>query len=118
MNPSAKLHKALEQKFQNQFELDIGEGNFVLLTVISNIFQGKSRAERLQHIESLIEQAGLRLGIVELYTQEEANNEGITVSNERIPLSWQDAIEMFSSGQKTTTQRPAHPIKRVVFILD
>lgn len=33
MNPSAKLYKALEQKFQNQFELDVGEGNFVLLTL-------------------------------------------------------------------------------------
>ena len=115
MNPSAKLYKTLEQKFQNQFELDVGEGNFVLLTVISDIFQGQSRAERLRHIEPLIEQADLQSGIVELYTQEEADNEGITVSNERTPLSWQDAIEMFSSGQKTTTRRPDHPIKRVVF---
>jgi MinD-like ATPase involved in chromosome partitioning or flagellar assembly len=115
MNSSTKLHKALEQKFRNQFELDVGEGNFVLLTVISDIFQGQSRAERLRDIEPLIEQAGLQPGIVELYTQEEADNEGVTVSNERTPLSWQDAIEMFSSGQKIMVRRPAHSIKRVVF---
>ncbi len=75
MNPSAKLYKALEQQFQNQFELDVGEGGFVLLTVISTIFQGQSRAERLRHIEPLIEQAGLQSGIVDLYTREEADNE-------------------------------------------
>ena len=48
MKSAMQLRKALNQKFPKQFELDVGAGDFVLLTIISAQFQGKTRNERLQ----------------------------------------------------------------------
>jgi MinD-like ATPase involved in chromosome partitioning or flagellar assembly len=112
-----QLRKALIQKFPKQFELDIGEGGFVLLTIISTQFDKKTRKERLEQIEPLIKNAGLTPGIIELYTVEEATNENVTLqtTEDRLPLSWQDAIAMLSSGKTSFAKKPKHPIKRVVF---
>lgn len=112
-----QLRKALNQKFPKQFELDIGEGGFVLLTIISNQFEKKTRKERLDQIEPLIKELGLTPGIIELYTIEEANNEGVSISNteDTAPLSWQDAVAMLSAGKTSFAKKPKHSIKRVVF---
>ena len=117
MKAAIQLRKALNQKFPKQFEFDIGEGNFVLLTVISEQFQGKNRSERLKPIELLIKEVGLVAGIVELYTPEEAVNEGINiqVAKNSLPASWQEAIAMLSSGKTISSKKPKHSIKRVVF---
>lgn len=117
MKAAIQLRKALNQKFK-QFELDVAEGNFVLLTVISEKFQKRTRAERLEQIEPLIKEAGLVSGIIELYTTDEAKNEGITIKNNieiTLPYSWQDAISMLSSGKTFSGKKPKHPIKRIVF---
>ncbi|MFI3190217.1 MAG: AAA family ATPase [Methylococcales bacterium] len=117
MKAAIQLRKALNQKFPKQFELDIGEGGFVLLTIISNKFEKKTRKERLEQVEPLINNAGLTLGIIELYTPEEATNEGITIQikDDTFPLSWQDAVTMLSAGKTSFAKKPKHPIKRVVF---
>ncbi len=118
MKSAVQLRKALNHKFHNQFELDVGEGDFVLLTVISALFQGKARNQRLLQIEPLIKEAGLVSGIIELYTPEEATNEGITIqttSENNPPASWQEAIAMLSSGKTVSHKKPKHTIKRVVF---
>lgn len=118
MKSAVQLRKALNHKFHNQFELDVGAGDFVLLTVISPLFQGKARNQRLLQIEPLIEEAGLVSGIIELYTPEEATNEGITIqttSENNPPASWQEAIAMLSSGKTVSSKKPKHSIKRVVF---
>ena len=118
MKSAIQLRKALNQKFLKQFELDVGAGGFVLLTIISEQFEGKARYERLQQVEPLIEEAGLASGIIELYTPEEAISDGISVQatiDNVPPSSWQEAIEMLSSGKKVSAKKPKHPIKRVVF---
>jgi MinD-like ATPase involved in chromosome partitioning or flagellar assembly len=117
MKAAIQLRKALNQKFPKQFELDIGEGGFVLLTIISNQFEKKTRKERLEQVEPLIKESGLTLGIIELYTLEEATNEGVSISNtqDTTPLSWQDAVTMLSAGKTSFAKKPKHSIKRVVF---
>ncbi|MDI1279653.1 AAA family ATPase [Methylobacter sp.] len=118
MKSATQLRKALNHKFPKQFELDVGAGDFVLLTVISAQFQGKARTERLKEVEPLINEVGLVPGIIELYTPEEAANDGISIQSttENIsPASWQEAIAMLSSGKTVSAKKPKHPIKRVVF---
>ena len=117
MKAAIQLRKALNQKFPKQFELDIGEGGFVLLTIISTQFEEKTRKERLEQVESLITGVGLTPGIIELYSPEEATNQGITVQtkSDTFPLSWQDAVAMLSAGKTSFAKKPKHPIKRVVF---
>ncbi|MDI1292989.1 MAG: AAA family ATPase [Methylobacter sp.] len=117
MNAAIQLRKALNQKFPKQFELDIGEGGFVLLTIISNQFKKKTRKERLELVEPLIKELELTPGIIELYTSEEATNEGVSISNteDAAPLSWQDAVGMLSAGKTSFAKKPKHSIKRVVF---
>ncbi|MFZ2172234.1 MAG: AAA family ATPase, partial [Methylococcaceae bacterium] len=117
MKAAIQLRKALNQKFPKQFELDIGEGGFVLLTIISNHFEKKTRKERLEQVEPLIKELGLTPGIIELYTSEEATNESVSISNteDTAPLSWQDAVGMLSAGKTSFAKKPKHSIKRVVF---
>ncbi len=117
MKAAIQLRKALNQKFPKQFELDIGEGSFVLLTIISNQFDKLTRKERLEQVEPLINNAGLTPGIIELYTPEEATNEGVTLQtkDDTFPLSWQDAAAMLSAGKTSFAKPPKHPIKRIVF---
>lgn len=117
MKAAIQLRKALNRKFPKQFELDIGEGGFVLLTIISNQFEKKTRKERLEQVEPLIKELGLTPGIIELYTAEEAINEGVSISNteDAAPLSWQDAVGMLSAGKTSFGKKPKHSIKRVVF---
>jgi len=112
-----QLRNALNQKFPKQFELDIGEGGLVLLTIISNQFENKTRKERLEQVEPLIKESGLTSGIIELYTIEESTNEGFSISNteDKVPLSWQDAVAMLSAGKTSFTKKSKHSIKRVVF---
>ncbi|MEA5420662.1 AAA family ATPase [Spirulina sp. CCNP1310] len=115
MNAST-LRKELKNTFSNNFQLDVGDGGFVLLTIISEKFNGKSRAERLQEVEPLIQKAGLSAGIIELYNPDEAVEQGIALSdtNNDIPTSWQKAVDMLASG-KTFSEKNSHRIKRVVF---
>jgi len=116
MNKAAiKLRKLLRKNFSDQFELDVGTENFVLLTIVSEKFQNQTRNQRLQPVEPLIKEAGLIAGIIELYTPTEAANENINLCTAEnfIPTSWEEAIDMLSSGKTITTRK--HPIKRVVF---
>lgn len=118
MNVSTQLRKDLNKSFPKQFELNIGAGGFVLLTIISSQFENKTRKERLEIVEPLIIKVGLIPGILELYTPKEATDENIIIRSdeERLPLSWQDAVAMLSSGKTSLPKKIKHPpIKRVVF---
>jgi hypothetical protein len=114
---SVQLRKALQQRFTDQFQLEVGDGGFVLLTVIAAEFTGLVRQARLAQVEPLIENAGLVSGIIELYTPVEAESEGIriTKSDHGFPRSWQEAIGMLASGQTVPKRKPDHPIQRIVF---
>ncbi|MFZ2727008.1 MAG: AAA family ATPase [Methylococcaceae bacterium] len=118
MNAPTQLRKDLNKSFPKQFELNIGAGGFVLLTIISSQFENKTRKERLETVEPLITKVELTPGILELYTPKEASDENIIIRSdeERLPLSWQDAVAMLSSGKTSLPKKIKHPpIKRVVF---
>ena len=117
MNSATQLRKQLNQKFPKQFELDIGANGFVLLKVISEQFEDKSRVERLAKVEPLIQTAELMSGIIDLYTPDEANEQDVSFQqvDDFFPSSWQDAMRMLASGKTTPIKKPEHPIKRVVF---
>jgi MinD-like ATPase involved in chromosome partitioning or flagellar assembly len=115
---AAKLRTLLIQTFSEQFELDVGAENLVLLTLVSEKFQNQTRNQRLQQIEPLIQKVGLNPGILELYTPTEAQNENLNLRNATEnwnPTSWKEAIDMLSCGKTITTKEHQHPIKRVVF---
>lgn len=112
---SSELRKALKRSFSN-FQLDIGDGGFVLLSIISSKFSGRSRAERLEEVEPLIQNAGFVPGIIELYTPEEADENGITLieTSGDVPTSWQEAVMMLNSG-KVLPEKSSRRMERVVF---
>jgi MinD-like ATPase involved in chromosome partitioning or flagellar assembly len=118
MNTSIQLRKDLNKNFPKHFELNIGENGFVLLTIISSQFENKTRKERLETVEPLITKVGLTPGILELYTPKEASDENVIIRSDEeiLPLSWQDAVAMLSSGKTSLPKKIKHPpIKRVVF---
>ncbi|MDD4959201.1 MAG: AAA family ATPase [Gallionella sp.] len=99
--------------------MDVGAGDFVLLTVISAQFQEKSRVERLAQVEPLIKAAGLVVGIINLYTPDEAIENDVVIQEDKEdspPASWQEAIAMLAAGKTSVfAKKPKHDIKRVVF---
>lgn len=119
MSSVHELRKKLEQQFLNGFEFDVGADNMALLTVIDASFNGKRREERLARILPLLGEAGLRPGVVELYTPDEAVARGITLAPQQNPLppaSWSSAVSMVAAGEVPEPPvRGSREPRRVVF---
>lgn len=117
MSSASQLRKNLNKNYPSKFELEIAASGFVLLKVISEKFHHKTRVERLQLVEPLIQEAELVSGIIELYTPSEADEQGVTLKqvDNYYPTSWKDAVNMSLSGKITPTIKNTHPIKRIVF---
>ena len=118
MKSAIKLRKLLQQKFHKQFDFEIHAGNRVALTIISEQFQGKTRAERCAMVEPYITESGLVTGVLELLNPDEAETDNVSLSSHsenQPPISWQQAINMLYSGKTLDTKKRKHPIKRVVF---
>ncbi|WP_221047330.1 tyrosine-protein kinase family protein [Methylogaea oryzae] len=89
-----------------------------ILTILDNSFAGQSYSERLANIEPLLKKAGLRPGIVELYTPDEAEERGISLQqgDTRSPATWEEAVSMVEGGKQALDgSRPPHRPRRVVF---
>lgn len=119
MNSVRDLRQKLEQQFPNGFELDVGANSMVLLTVIDSSFAGKSREERLARIMPLLDEAGLRTGIIDLYTPDEAAARNINLAPQQRPLppaSWSSAVAMVAAGEvPELPARGGREPRRVVF---
>lgn len=119
MSPVRDLRQKLEQQFPNGFEFDVGAESMVLLTVIDASFAGQSRADRVARIQPLLEEAGLRAGILDLYTPEEAAARGVTLAPPQRPLppaSWSSAVAMVAAGEvPEPPERGSREPRRVVF---
>lgn len=117
MKEIIQFRKELDKLFPKKFELDIGEGNFVLLVAISSKFEGLDQQKRFKLIEPLIHQFKLTPGIIELYTDEEAKLNGVKIMSEQksAPTSWEQIVGMLSTGNIHPTKKLKHPVKRVVF---
>ncbi len=100
MNDIQKLRDDLDLEFPGRYQLEVGAGSTVILTIVDNVFDGAKRSERLAKIEPLINGAGLRPGIIELYSEQEARDRGIAI-DPFVPLppaSWEGAVGQIESG--------------------
>ena len=101
MSNLIKLRKKLEDKFHENFELDIAASSTAILLVIDNSFDKKDREARLKMVEPLFSDAGVDIGIADLYTESEAAEMGISIGpieDNYSPATWDDAVNMASSG--------------------
>jgi cellulose biosynthesis protein BcsQ len=107
MNLVRQLRQQLEQRFHEQFQLDVGAEQTALLTVVDESFAGKGAAQRRLDIEPLLTGAGLRVGMLELYTPEEAKANGVYLNPapSLAPANWDDAIAMLEAGQNLARPR-------------
>ncbi len=108
MNSVQQLRTQLEQRFPGRFQLEVGAEKTALLTIIDESFAEKSGVQRRQEIEPLLASAGLRIGILELYTQQEAVAHGAQVAppSQLAPANWDEAIAMLEAGQHLVQSRP------------
>lgn len=118
MNSVQQLRTRFEQRFPGRFQLEVGAEKTALLTIIDESFAEQSPAQRRQAIEPLLTEAGLRIGILELYTPQEALGYGAQVAPPPTiaPADWDEAIAMLEAGQqlpqaRTRTRKP----HRIVF---
>ena len=119
MNKVARLRTNLNKVFPKQFDLDVGAGDLVLLTVISEQFDNLNQIDRLKMVAPFIQAENLIMSIIELYTPEEAKTQTITLvdTNNDFPASWQEAVDMLAAGKTKPHKKIKHSIKlkRVVF---
>jgi hypothetical protein len=117
MNAVVQLRAQLEARYPNRYELDVGSDNSALLTVIDDSFTGRSREDRLTDVRSLVETAGLKLSIAELYTPAEAQDRSIRLSahDNLAPATWDAAVSMIAAGQRVGADVQRGKPRRVVF---
>ncbi len=118
MNNARQLRQNFDEQFPGNFELDVGADKVAIVLVIDDSFSGQSRAQRLYRVESLLKDAGLRVGIADLYTPDEAKEMGITLTalNLRAPATWDDAVSMIESGLSLVERaRTQGKPRRIVF---
>lgn len=113
------LRQGLDEKFPGRFLLESGaEGTFVL-TVVDDAFRNVSRSNRIKRLLPIFERTGVTPTIVELFTPEEAAEQGFDLAKQGRrdrPGTWDDAVAMVQAGEHTTqTPRPASRPRRVVF---
>ena len=117
MNKAFELRAQLDALYPKNHELDVGADNSALLTIIDDSFSGLLREERLNIVRPIVEAAGLKLSIAELYSPAEARERGIqlTVPSGLGPTTWDEAVSMIASGQRTTPDTTHKKPRRVVF---
>ena len=118
MNNVIELRKYLDRQFPGRYELDVGADQTAIVLVIDESFKGQRREQRLQRIGPLLQKAGLNIGITDLYTPDEAEEMGISLTpvDTQPPANWDEAVSMVESGQSFASiprsQRKPH---RIVF---
>lgn len=118
MNPAKNLRQLLDQYFPDGYELDIGAQGVVILLIIDKSFVGQDYSERLARVESLIKQAELSCGVIDLYTPAEARDRAITLDTSAplAPASWDQAVSLIESGLTPIHSGEApRKLRRVVF---
>ncbi len=117
MNQVRDLRAVLDDIYPNKYNLDVGSDNLALITVIDDSFVGIGREARLNRIIPLVEAAGLKVGIAELYTVSEAAEKGVEISADIdiAPASWDDAVSLVDAGVRLEKKEDGKKPKRVVF---
>jgi MinD-like ATPase involved in chromosome partitioning or flagellar assembly len=118
MNNAVQLRQKLDEQFAGNYELDVGADKTAIVLVIDASFSGQTRAQRLQRVEPMLQDAGLRTGITDLYTPDEAKEMGITLTPPSFvaPATWDDAVSMIESGLSLAEHaRTQGKPRRIVF---
>lgn len=118
MNDVSQLRKKLDGLFPGKYQLEVGAERTAIVLVIDESFANLTRQQRLQRVAPLLQEAGLQMGITDLYTPEEANDMGIELTSHTVqaPTNWDDAVSMVESGISFKTNDPiqGRP-RRIVF---
>ncbi|HZH77066.1 MAG TPA: P-loop NTPase, partial [Archangium sp.] len=112
-----ELRRRLKEQYGDQFELEVAAENTPVLTIIDASFDKLPRDQRVAKVQSLLEEAGLRGGILELYSPEEAVERGISItppSPQPAPATWEQAVSLVESGQTLHRSSLRKP-RRIVF---
>lgn len=118
MNNVQDLRVLLDQQFPGRYELDVGSQGLALLQIVDDSFADQTRGERLGRVEPLLRQAGLKPGVIDLYTVNEAHDRGLIISNDVPiqPANWEQAISMIDAGRVPSLPTPVNRrFRRVVF---
>ena len=117
MSTVFELRQELDSLYGDSYEFDVGANELVLITVVHDSFNKKTREQRLAPLQALIENAGLKLSIAELYTSSEARERGIAIERSASvpPASWGTAVSMIASGEKPAGRAAGAKPRRVVF---
>lgn len=118
MNKITELRRQLDAQFPGKYELDVGAQQTAILLVIDASFATQTRAQRLQRVEPLLLEAGLEIGITDLYTPKEAQESGVALQPlaTHAPASWEEAVSMVQSGRSFPAHaRSKRKLHRVVF---
>lgn len=111
------LRDLLNQRFPGRYELDVGAGDTPILVVVDESFAGKSRPERIAVVQPMLDSAGLKEGILDLYSPSEATDRGIVVrsADPLPPASWEEAVSMIDSGATPKRNGQDRKWRRIVF---
>ncbi|WP_071756358.1 P-loop ATPase, Sll1717 family [Burkholderia ubonensis] len=111
------LREKLNSLYPQKYELDVGSENSAILTIVDDSFAGLNYEDRVSQIRGLIEEYGLNLSIVELYTPSEAAERGIqlNVAPPIAPATWDVAVSMLAAGQRAEVNSPRKKPRRIVF---
>lgn len=116
MSAARELRDELGRRFPDKFEMDVGAGGSVVLTVVDDSFGNVSPEERYRLLADLVRSSGLTPAIVEAYTPDEARKAGVVIDlHKQAPATWADAIEMIGDGEVVPPLGCGRPFKRVVF---
>lgn len=117
MSTVFELRKKLDSLYGDSYEFDVAANGLALITIVHNSFNGLTREKRLEPLKVLLESAGLKISIAELYTDSEASERGISidVSDAVAPAKWDSAISMIASGAKSPERAAGTKPRRVVF---
>lgn len=118
MNDMQVLRQNLDQHFPGRYELDVGAGRTIILSIVDESFAGQDRDQRLASVERLFTDFKLQPGIIDLYTSTEAADRGIVLhtSTAKAPATWDEAISMIESGQQVPAEPQGHrKLRRIVF---
>ncbi|MCD0252611.1 P-loop ATPase, Sll1717 family [Xanthomonas campestris] len=116
MNSVATFRKLLLDHFGQTFDLDITQENGVILLVISDLFLGMSRSDRLAMILPEMQRLGLKSVITELYSVAEAQDRGLTFGKaDEVPADWDEAVTSLVSGERYEPSAGDRNFRRIVF---
>lgn len=111
-----ELRSHIRDKYSDDFELDVGSDNGVVLTIVSDAFEGVTPEDRYREVSSLVAKRGFYAAIIEVYTRKEADEIGLVMESQKTaPATWADAVNMLRDGETPIKVDSERSFRRIVF---